>query len=137
MSLPPKNREPLIRFKKIMDMVRAGEKEQESYKSRLFDLENVKEKNSSSRHFKRWNSDSALRIEDPDIDDGTVFRKTAALSIRPVLPLLLPVAKDEPPQPREVTDEEEDSGKRDICIYALKHFSYELSLGFLGYKLVR
>lgn len=126
MSLPPKNREPLIRFKKIMDMVRAGEKEQESYKSRLFDLENVKEKNSSSRHFKRWNSDSALRIEDPDIDDGTVFRKTAALSNRPVLPLLLPLAKDEPPQPREVTGEEEDSGKREnICIYALKHFSYD------------
>lgn len=126
MSLPPKNREPLIRFKKIMDMVRAGEKEQESYKSRLFDLENVKEKNSSSRHFKRWNSDSALRIEDPDIDDGTVFRKTAALSIRPVLPLLLPLAKDEPPHPREVTGEEEDSGKREnICIYAFKHFSYD------------
>ncbi|CAE5967463.1 unnamed protein product [Arabidopsis arenosa] len=83
----------------------SGEREQESYKSKLVDLETVK-KRSSSRHFKRWNSDSALRIEDPDIDDGTVFRKTATSSIQPILPLRSPLAKDEPPQPREATDEE-------------------------------
>ncbi|KAG7577442.1 PRONE domain [Arabidopsis thaliana x Arabidopsis arenosa] len=88
-----------------MEMVKAGEREQESYKSKLVDLETVK-KRSSSRHFKRWNSDSALRIEDPDIDDGTVFRKTATSSIQPILPLRPPLAKDEPPQPREATDEE-------------------------------
>lgn len=131
MSLPPKNssvfqeekteryksKEPLIRFKKIMEMVKAGEREQESYKSKLVDLDNVK-KRSSSRHFKRWNSDSALRIEDPDIDDDTVFRKTATSSIQPILPLRPPLAKDEP---REATDEElqQDSGKREnICTHA-------------------
>ncbi|EOA32857.1 hypothetical protein CARUB_v10016171mg [Capsella rubella] len=95
-------------------MVRACEKDQESYKSRLFDLENAKEKKkSSSRHYKRWNSDSALRIDDPDIDDGTVFRKTAASSVL-LMPVLQPLDKDESPQPREVTDEElqEDLGKR-------------------------
>ncbi|OAP05136.1 ROPGEF13 [Arabidopsis thaliana] len=96
-----------------MEMVKASEKEHEKYKPKLFDLENVKKKNSSSRHFKRWNSDSALRIEDPDIDDGTVFKKTATSSIRPILPVL---AMDEQPQPREATDEEsqKDSGKREI-----------------------
>ncbi|CAL9221034.1 unnamed protein product [Arabidopsis halleri] len=96
-------------------MVKAGEREQESYKSKLVDLDNVK-KRSSSRHFKRWNSDSALRIEDPDIDDGTVFRKTATSSIRPILPLGPPLAKDETPQPREATDEElqQDSEKEQM-----------------------
>jgi len=135
MSLPPKNsslfqeekterfknREPLLRFKKIMEMVKASEKEHEKYKPKLFDLENVKKKNSSSRHFKRWNSDSALRIEDPDIDDGTVFKKTATSSIRPILPVL---AMDEQPQPREATDEEsqKDSGKREIISPCLKPY---------------
>nr|F4J1G1.1 RecName: Full=Rop guanine nucleotide exchange factor 13; Short=AtRopGEF13; AltName: Full=Phytochrome interacting RopGEF 2; AltName: Full=Rho of plants guanine nucleotide exchange factor 13 [Arabidopsis thaliana] len=101
-------------------MVKASEKEHEKYKPKLFDLENVKKKNSSSRHFKRWNSDSALRIEDPDIDDGTVFKKTATSSIQPILPVL---AMDEQPQPREATDEEsqKDSGKREI-------------ISFLGYN---
>lgn len=141
MSLPPKNsslfqeekterlknREPLIRFKKIMEMVRAAEQEKESYKSRLlFDFENTKEKNlSSSRHIKRWNSDSALRIEDPDIDDDTVFKKTAASSVRPMLPLRPPLVKDELPQPREATHEEsqEETGKGDsICIHDYNFF---------------
>lgn len=127
MSLPPKNsslfqeektekfknRESLLRFKKIMEMVKAVDKEQEIYKSSLFDFENMKEKNSPKRHVRRWNSGSALRIEDPDIDDEIVFRKTAALSIRPTLPLRSPLARDEPPQLREATDEksQEDAGK--------------------------
>lgn len=129
MSLPPKNssllqeekterfknREPLLKFKKIMEMAKTVEQEQESYKSRLFDFENTKEKDSSSRHVKRWESesDSALRIEDPDMNDDIVFKKTAASSVRPMLPLRQPVARDEPPQPGEATNEElhEEAGK--------------------------
>ncbi|XP_019102156.1 PREDICTED: rop guanine nucleotide exchange factor 13-like [Camelina sativa] len=98
-------------------MVRAGgDKEQDGYKSRLLDLENVKEKSSSSRHFKRWNSDSAMRIEDPDIEDATVFKKTAASSVLTVLPLRLPLAKDELPQTRDETDEklQKDSEKEQM-----------------------
>ncbi|KAL9828917.1 putative PRONE domain, Rop guanine nucleotide exchange factor [Arabidopsis thaliana] len=106
-----------------MEMVKASEKEHEKYKPKLFDLENVKKKNSSSRHFKRWNSDSALRIEDPDIDDGTVFKKTATSSIRPILPVL---AMDEQPQPREATDEE---SQKDSELEQMKDKFAKLLLG--------
>lgn len=114
-----KNREPLIKFKKIMEMVKAAEQDQESSKSRLFDIENTKEKDSSSsQHVKRWNSDSSLRIVDPDIADDNVFKKTAASSILPMLPFRPPLAKDEPPQPRGATDEsKEETGKGDNNFY--------------------
>ncbi|ESQ48325.1 hypothetical protein EUTSA_v10021916mg [Eutrema salsugineum] len=94
-------------------MVKAVEQDQGS--SRL--LENKKERNLSLRHVKRWNSDSALRIIDPDIDDDNVFKKTVASNVRPMLPLRPPLPKDEPPQPREATDEdlEEEAGKREFC----------------------
>ncbi|CAA7057972.1 unnamed protein product [Microthlaspi erraticum] len=100
-----------------MDMAKSVEQEEESYNSRLFDLDSMKEKDSSSRHVKKRNteSDSALRTEDPDMNDDVVFKKTAASSVRPMLPLRQPLAKDEPPQPNEATDEElqEEAGKRD------------------------
>ncbi|KAJ0264212.1 Rop guanine nucleotide exchange factor 13 [Hirschfeldia incana] len=66
----------------------------------------MKEKNSSSRNVKRWNSSSALRNEDPDIDDDTVFKRTAVSSFLPMLPI-------QPPQTCEATDEElqEETGK--------------------------
>ncbi|EFH59240.1 hypothetical protein ARALYDRAFT_479067 [Arabidopsis lyrata subsp. lyrata] len=118
-------------------MVKAGEREQESYKSKLLDLETVKKKNSSSRHFKRWNSDSALRIEDPDIDDGTVFRKTATSSIQPILPLRPPLVKDEAPQPREATDEElqQDSAKTvmSYCIIGLRFRGLQANSCYFAY----
>ena len=122
MSLPPKNsslfqkektegfknREPLLRFKKIMEMVKAVEREdKESHKFGLYDFENMKEKNASSRNVKRWNSSSALRTEDPDIDDDTVFKRTAVSSVLPMLPF-------RPPQTCEATGEElqEEAGKK-------------------------
>lgn len=137
MSLPPKNsslfqeektegfknREPLLRFKKIVERVRAGEEEEEeSNKFRMFDIESMKDQNSSSRQIKKWNSDYALRLEDPDIDDETVFKKTAALS---VLPMLQPLVKDKTTQMSEATDEElqEEAGKEDnICIHVYNHY---------------
>ncbi|CAN8270206.1 unnamed protein product [Cochlearia groenlandica] len=90
-------------------MVKAVEQEREIYKSTiLLDSDNnVKDKMaSSSRKVKRWNSDSNLRIEDPDIDDGTVFKKVAASNARPTLPFRPLLSKEEPPQPCETTDEE-------------------------------
>lgn len=131
MSLPPKNsslfqedktegfknREPLLRFKKIMEMVKAVEKEEkERYKFGLYDFENMKEKSSSSRNVKRWNSSSALRNEDPDIDDDTVFKRTAVSSFLPMLPT-------QPPQTCEATCEElqEVAGKKkNICFNVSK-----------------
>ncbi|CAN6925816.1 unnamed protein product [Brassica oleracea] len=118
-----KNREPLLRFKKIVERVRAGEEEEEeSNKFRMFDIESMKDQNSSSRQIKKWNSDYALRLEDPDIDDETVFKKTAALS---VLPLLQPLVKEKTTQMSEATDEElqEEAGKEDnICIHVYNHY---------------
>ncbi|CAF2078474.1 BnaC01g35510D [Brassica napus] len=118
-----KNREPLLRFKKIVERVRAGEEEEEeSNKFRMFDIESMKDQNSSSRQIKKWNSDYALRLEDPDIDDETVFKKTAALS---VLPMLQPLVKDKTTQMSEATDEElqEEAGKEDnICIHVYNHY---------------
>ncbi|CAH8320461.1 unnamed protein product [Eruca vesicaria subsp. sativa] len=125
MSLPPKNssllqeektegfknREPLLRFKKIMEMVKAVEREEkESYKFELFDFENMKEKNSSSRNVKRWNSGSALRT-----DDDTVFKKASASSVLPMLPL-------QPPQTCEATGEElqEETGKKKDLFHCFK-----------------
>ncbi|XP_018513540.1 rop guanine nucleotide exchange factor 13-like [Brassica rapa] len=98
-----KNREPLLRFKKIVERVRAGEEEEESNKFMMFDIESMKDQNSSSRQIKKWNSDYALRLEDPDIDDETVFKKTATLSVLPTLP---PLVKDKTTQMSEATDEE-------------------------------
>ncbi|CAG7890101.1 unnamed protein product [Brassica rapa] len=117
-----KNREPLLRFKKIVERVRAGEEEEESNKFRMFDIESMKDQNSSSRQVKKWNSDYALRLEDPDIDDETVFKKTAALSVLPTLP---PLVKDKTTQMSEATDEElqEEAGKEDnICIHVYNHY---------------
>ncbi|CAN6991253.1 unnamed protein product [Brassica rapa subsp. trilocularis] len=119
-----KNREPLLRFKKIVERVRAGEEEEEeeSNKFRMFDIESMKDQNSSSRQVKKWNSDYALRLEDPDIDDETVFKKTAALS---VMPILQPLVKDKTTQMSEATDEElqEEAGKEDnICIHVYNHY---------------
>lgn len=128
MSLPPKNsslfqekktegfknREPLLRFKKIMEMVKAVEREgKESYK---YDFENMKEKNSSSQKVKRWNSSSALRVEDPDINDDTVSKRTAVSSVLPMLPF-------RPPEACEATGEElqEEAGKKkNICFNVSK-----------------
>ncbi|KAF8080750.1 hypothetical protein N665_0924s0015 [Sinapis alba] len=93
-------------------MVKAVEKEEkERYKFGLYDFENMKEKSSSSRNVKRWNSSSALRNEDPDIDDDTVFKRTAVSSFLPMLPT-------QPPQTCEATCEElqEVAGKKkNIC----------------------
>ena len=117
-----KNREPLLRFKKIVERVRAGEEEEESNKFRMFDIESMKDQNSSSRQIKKWNSDYALRLEDPDIDDETVFKKTAALCVLPTLP---PLVKDKTTQMSEATDEElqEEAGKEDnICIHVYNHY---------------
>ncbi|XP_018435424.1 rop guanine nucleotide exchange factor 13-like [Raphanus sativus] len=86
-----------------MERVRAGEQEEESNNFRMFHIESMKDQNSSSRQIKKWNSDYALRLEDPDIDDETVFKKTAALSFLPILPSLV---KDKTPQTSEATDEE-------------------------------
>ncbi|VVA97809.1 unnamed protein product [Arabis nemorensis] len=148
MSLPPKNsslfqeekterlknKEPLIRFKKIMEMVKAVEQDQKSYKSRLLVIENTKENDSSpSRHVKRWNSDTSLRIVDPDIDDDNVFKKTAASSVLPMLPFRPPLAKDEPPQPRGATDEsKEETGKGDNNLFAKLLLGEDMSGGGKG-----
>uniref|UniRef100_A0A0D3AD73 PRONE domain-containing protein n=1 Tax=Brassica oleracea var. oleracea TaxID=109376 RepID=A0A0D3AD73_BRAOL len=118
-----KNRKPLLRFKKIVERVRAGEEEEEeSNKFRMFDIESMKDQKSSSRQIKKWNSDYALRLEDPDLDDETVFKKTAALSVLPTLP---PLIKDKTTQTSEATDEElqEEAGKGDnICIHVYNHY---------------
>ncbi|KAF3610538.1 hypothetical protein DY000_02050422 [Brassica cretica] len=95
-----------------MEMVKAVEREdKESYKVGLYDFENMKEKNSSSRNVKRWNSSSALRSEDPDIDDDTVFKTTAVSSFLPMLPI-------RPPQTCEATGEElqEEAGKKTTSV---------------------
>ncbi|XP_022575385.2 rop guanine nucleotide exchange factor 13 [Brassica napus] len=81
-------------------MVKAVEREDKgSHKFGLYDFENMKEKNASSRNVKRWNSSSALRTEDPDIDDDTVFKRTAVSSFLPMLPI-------RPPQTCEATGDE-------------------------------
>ncbi|CAH8353746.1 unnamed protein product [Eruca vesicaria subsp. sativa] len=112
-----------------MERVRAGEQEEESNKSRMFYIESMKDQNSYSSQVKKWNSDYALRVEDPDIDDETVFKKNAALSVLPILP---PLFKDKTPQMSEATDEElqEEAGKRDnICIFLCSFL--RIKLGFL------
>ncbi|CAH2053572.1 unnamed protein product [Thlaspi arvense] len=120
-------------------MVRAVEQEPESYRSRLFDFEKTKEKNSSPSHVKIRNSDSALRSEDPDIDDETVFKKNAASSVRTMLRLRPPLAKDEPPQPCEATDEElqEKTGKGDNILYSCSNLSLRLVSHLEGYCVAR
>nr|VDC72448.1 unnamed protein product [Brassica rapa] len=93
-------------------MVKAVEREdKESHKFGLYDFENMKEKNASSRNVKRWNSSSALRTEDPDIDDDTVFKRTAVSSFLPMLPI-------RPPQTCEATGDElqEEAGKKKTYI---------------------
>ncbi|CAH8359062.1 unnamed protein product [Eruca vesicaria subsp. sativa] len=117
-----------------MERVRAGEQEEESNKSRMFYIETMKDQNSYSPQVKKWNSDYALRVEDPDIDDETVFKKNPALSVLPILP---PLFKDKTPQMSEATDEElqEEAGKRDnICIFLCSTLGFlRIKLGFLIY----